>query len=169
VTKDAKDSYGHNIEGAFLLLEAAEVLGMPADVVTLTVATKLVDHALARGWDAQYGGLFNEGLAGGAAEDLQKVWWVQAETLNGVLALEAASSQSGSRYLDLFQKQWAFVRQHVIDSKHGEWRGYSKRDGSSADAQQALASKWKAAYHSGRALMYGSEILARMARRDETL
>jgi cellobiose epimerase len=169
VTKDAKDSYGHNIEGVFLLLEAAEVLGMPADAATLTVAAKLVDHALARGWDTQHGGLFNEGRAGGEAEDLQKVWWVQAETLNGLLALAALSSRPGSRYLEVFQKQWTFVRQHVIASEHGEWRGYLQRDGSSADAQQALASKWKAAYHTGRALMYGSEMLARMARRNETL
>ncbi len=162
ITTGAKDSYGHNIEGAFLLLEAAAVLGMPHDAATSKVATALADHALSHGWDSEHHGLYNEGEAGGHASDLQKVWWVQAESLNGLLAVHAASPRPDPRYFEAFRQQWAFVKEHVIDSERGEWRGYLQADGKSADPKQDLATKWKAAYHSGRSLMYGAELLAQL-------
>ncbi len=45
------DSYGHDIETAYLLLEAEDVLGRGHDPKTEAMARKLVDHALAYGWD----------------------------------------------------------------------------------------------------------------------
>ena len=57
------DSFGHDVETAYLLLEAAEALKEPDDAKTLTVARCLVDHALQWGWDERLGGFYDRGAA----------------------------------------------------------------------------------------------------------
>jgi mannobiose 2-epimerase len=159
------DSYGHNVEGAFLLLEAASVLGMPRDDKTLKVARKLVDRALERGWDEQHGGFYNEGEPKGKAKDFRKVWWVQAEGLNGLLALHELYGAETRRYFDAFTRQWSFIETHVSDSRSGEWWGYLGPKGELSDPKQDKGGKWKACYHNARALMVSVEKLRRLAAR----
>ena len=57
----AHDSFGHDVETAYLLVEAAEALGMPDDARTWQVARRLVDHALDWGWDDEHGGFYDKG------------------------------------------------------------------------------------------------------------
>jgi mannobiose 2-epimerase len=45
------DSYGHDVETAYLMLEAEDTLGIPHDPRTERMSRMLVDHALAYGWD----------------------------------------------------------------------------------------------------------------------
>ena len=59
--KPNDDSYGHDVEVAYLLTEAAEALEIPNDPATWEAAKKLVDHAMQVGWDKTNGGLFNSG------------------------------------------------------------------------------------------------------------
>jgi cellobiose epimerase len=54
-------SFGHDVETAYLLLEASHVLGWKNDTVTLRIAKHMVDQALRYGWDAQAGGFYDEG------------------------------------------------------------------------------------------------------------
>jgi mannobiose 2-epimerase len=44
-------SFGHDVETAFLLLEASHVAGIDNDTATLRIAKKMVDHSIRNGWD----------------------------------------------------------------------------------------------------------------------
>ena len=55
------DSYGHDVETAYLMLETDELLHRTASPATERKAKMLVDHALAYGWDATNGGFFQHG------------------------------------------------------------------------------------------------------------
>jgi len=81
------DSFGHDVETAFLLVEAAAALKRPDDPEIWRVARSLVDHALQYGWDNRLGGFYDHGTAFGSACGKQKIWWTQAEGLNALLLM----------------------------------------------------------------------------------
>lgn len=149
----AHDSFGHDVETAYLLLEAAEVLGIPDDEATARVAKSLVDHALDWGWDAKHGGFYDKGEAfNGQAFDTKKVWWTQAEGLNALLLMDRKHGKKDSRYRDAFLKQWEFIDRHLIDPEHGGWYEETTREGDRiGDGRKAQ--QWKANYHAARAMM----------------
>ena len=64
------------------MIEAEEALGREPSAATLQVARMLVDHALARGFDATRGQLFELGSAYGGAVDRSVQWWAQFEAWN---------------------------------------------------------------------------------------
>jgi mannobiose 2-epimerase len=156
------DSFGHDVETAYLLLEACEALGKPNDQPTLAVARSLVDHALEWGWDDRRGGFYDRGAAFSPAWARDKVWWTQAEGLNALLLMHERFGRPTSRYWDAFVKQWDFIASHQIDQVHGEWHATVLDDGTPKPAPKG--SVWKAAYHNGRALMNVSDRLRQMGR-----
>ncbi|WP_165222492.1 AGE family epimerase/isomerase [Aquisphaera insulae] len=147
------DSYGHDVETAFLLVEAAEVLGEPNDPRTWKVARSLVDHALEGGWDEEHGGFYDKGdVATNRAFDLTKVWWTQAEGLNALLLMDAKYGRETDRYRRAFLMQWSFIRAHMLDPKFDGWFAETEREGD-LRGDGAKASPWKANYHTSRAMM----------------
>ena len=100
------DSYGHDVEAAYLMLEAEEVLGRGKQPATERMARLLVDHALAYGWDQSLGGFFREGTTHGPPEDRRKEWWAQAEGLNALLLMHEKYGQSTDTYFRAFRRQW---------------------------------------------------------------
>jgi mannobiose 2-epimerase len=155
------DSYGHDVETAYLMIEAAEVLGRPHDAQTERMAKMLVDHALAFGWDETYGGFYGEGTTFGRPENTMKDWWVQVEGLNALLLMHEKYGQQNSHYFKAFQQQWNFIKNRQIDSQFGGLYAGVQRNGSPTDYSKAQI--WKAAYHDGRALLNVTERLKRMA------
>ena len=155
------DSYGHDVETAYLMLEAEDVLGVPHDPKTETMARMLVDHALAYGWDKEMGGFYDEGTTFGQAENKRKEWWVEFEGLNAPLLMHEKYGKETPRYFDAFLKQWQFISDHQIDSEfHGVYQEIGP-DGSVEDATKGQI--WKAAYHDGRALLNVSARLRKLA------
>ena len=148
----AHDSFGHDVETTYLLLEAAESLGQGHDNRTLTVARQLTDHALDWGWDQTHGGFYDKGEAFRAAFEHNKVWWTQVEGLNTLLLLHRRFGQSTDRYWQAFRLQWDFIARHQLDPQYGGFFESVTHDGIlHGDGQKS--SPWKAAYHTGRALM----------------
>lgn len=141
-------SYGHDIEGSWLLLEAAQALG---DQELLTeveiVALQMADVTLAEGIDDD-GGVFNEGDAEGIIND-QKDWWPQAEAMVGFI--NAYQLLPDARYRSAALASWRFIDRFIIDHQHGEWFWGVTCDGVPLDLQKS--GPWKGPYHNGRACM----------------
>ncbi len=104
------DSYGHDVETAYLMLEAEDVLGVPHDPKTERMAKMLVDHALAYGWDEKLGGFYEHGTTFGEAEDMRKEWWVEMEGLNALLLMHEKYGRQSDIYFKAFQQQWNFIK-----------------------------------------------------------
>lgn len=149
-------SYGHDVETAYLMLEAAHALGLdPAP--TLAAGKRMVDHALASGWDEQRGGLYNGGYyveADAPPEIINdgKTWWAQAEMLNALLLMADHFPDDDHRYYERFETMWDYVARFLLDAEHGGWY----QGGLDQEPEFKTAPKgsiWKGAYHDGRALM----------------
>jgi mannobiose 2-epimerase len=156
------DSYGHDVETAYLMLEAEDVLGGGHDPKTERMARMLIDHALAFGWDSAAGGLYRHGTTFGRSEDRQKEWWAQFESLNGLLLMHEKYGRESDAYFKAFQQQWRFITRVQIDA---EYHGVYEMVG--PDGAPTVAGKgriWKAAYHDGRALLNVGERLRRLAK-----
>jgi mannobiose 2-epimerase len=158
----AHDSFGHDIETAYLLVEAAEALGMPDDEKTWHMAHRLVDHALDWGWDDEHGGFYYAGEAfAGEAFDKHKDWWTQAEGLNALLLMHRKYGTKTERYGKAFRKEWDFIERHLLDPVHGGWYMETTPEGKLlGDGRKATA--WKASYHTSRAMMNVATLLRAM-------
>jgi len=149
-------SFGHDVETAFLLLEASDALEIENDAKTLKVAKKLVDHALQNGFCEQCGGLYNSGYYFKGEKhltifDKNAEWWAQAEGLNAFLMM-AKIFPDDKNYSEAFYKIWNYISTNLIDPVHGEW--YLNGKNYNPDVVNAPKSTiWKANYHNGRALM----------------
>jgi len=155
----AHDSFGHDVETAYLLVEAAEVLHMPDDEATWKAARSLVDHALDWGWDDRNGGFYDKGDAFAApAYDRTKVWWTQAEGLNALALLDRRFGRETDRYARALAAQWAFIERAMLDPEFGGWFAEAEPDGG-RKGDGAKASPWKADYHTSRALMNVARLL----------
>jgi mannobiose 2-epimerase len=155
------DSYGHDVETAYLMLEAEDVMGVPHDPRTRRMARLLVDHALQFGWDEQSGGFYEEGTTFGQAEHKDKVWWVEMEGLNALLLMHEKYGRETDVYFRAFQKQLDFIEKYQRDS---EFHGFYQRIGE--DGKPLVTDKgqiWKAAYHDGRAMLNVSDRLRQLA------
>ncbi len=150
-------SYGLNVELAWLLLEAVDLLGEDRDDHHAVIAG-LVDHALEYGFDHERGGVAAFGPMTGRVEGagelgparLHKVWWEQAELL---IALTDMYRWTGeSRYLTAFEKLWGWVWKHQIDHDYGDW--YEVVDPETGEPlTMDKGGEFKTAFHVSRALV----------------
>jgi cellobiose epimerase len=160
----SEDSYGHDIETAYLLLEAADALGLAGDAGTERLARRLVDRAISHGMDEARGGFFEAGPPGARADKLEKGWWTQAEGLNALLLMHERHGQETGRYWEAFTRQWAFIDRFVADKKYGDWYSAVTAEGENAHPDWGKGGEWKDPYHQARALMETSERLRRLGK-----
>ncbi len=158
------DSFGHDIEAAYLLVEASTALGKPNDRKTWSASRNLVDHALKVGWDEGNGGFYDHGPVAGPADGMDKVWWTEAEGLNALLLMHEKYGKETPRYWKAFVKQWEFISKRQVDRQNRGWLSSVTREGSLIP-NQPKSDQWKDPYHQGRALLNVSAALSKLARR----
>nr|WP_101807699.1 AGE family epimerase/isomerase [Paenibacillus pasadenensis] len=155
-------SYGHDIEGSWLLCEAAEALGDPELLKqTERAALQMAEATLLEGVDED-GGVFNELHEDGRLDD-SKDWWPQAEAMVGFLNAFQLSGEE--RYVQAAERSWSFIRQHVRDEDGGEWHWQVSRDGR-PDRTQVKIGAWKCPYHNGRACLEALHRLESLTKED---
>lgn len=149
-------SFGHDVETAYLMLEASHVVGIKDNEKTIAMGKKMVDHALENGWDDKVGGFYDEGYYFKNKPGLTiirdtKNWWAQAEGLNTLLIMADQFPDDDHQYFEKFKTMWTYIKTNLIDHEHGEWY----QGGLDKEPQQKTALKghiWKASYHQYRAL-----------------
>jgi mannobiose 2-epimerase len=140
-------SYGHDIEGSWLLVEAAEILGEEKLLQRVRiVAISMAEAVLAEGIDTD-GGIWNEAdLSGLLSKD--KDWWPQAEAVVGFY--NAYQLTGNSKFNEAAQASWTFIDKYMVDHKLGEWYwGVDEKHLPLPDATRVSA--WKCPYHNSRA------------------
>jgi mannobiose 2-epimerase len=157
-----EDSYGHDVETAYLLTEAACALGIPDDPKSWEVGKKLVDHAIAVGWDKVNGGLYNSGDLNGGNYSNYREWWVEAEFLNALLLMHEHFGKDNPIYWNTFIAQWNWINQHGIDHTNTGWWPRVNNDGT--PIHTAKSDSWTECYHQGRAMMNIASRLRALAR-----
>ena len=111
-------SYGHDIETAWLIDRGCKVLDDPELTQKMYAITR---DLTAQIYKVAFDGhsLANECDRG--VVNVHRVWWVQAETVIGFLNGYEKEPEK-TEYLEAAEKEWAFIRDHVIDKRPGsEW------------------------------------------------
>jgi mannobiose 2-epimerase len=149
-------SFGHDIETAFLLLDASRVLGYYQYKQTKKVAKWMVDQTLRYGWDKENGGLFDEGnYMHGAATPVvtksTKSWWPQAECMNCLLIMADLFPNDEINYERYYRSTWQYIKTYLLDYNYGDWY-QGGLDKEPQQKERPKASIWKGTYHTFRAL-----------------
>lgn len=152
------DSYGHDVEAAFLILEAAGLTDDPDPLATADLARRVVDHAINVALDPVDGSMFSEGDAFGHIYDRRKIWWVQAEALNAFAVLHNLFGHQTDHYAEAILNLWDFVQNHQLD--HQDKGFHAELDHHNNPLPRPKLDPWTEGYHQTRALINLHHLLA---------
>ena len=140
-------SYGHDIEAAWLLHEAALTIEDEDWIdTTRDICLKIADRTI-DGLDED-GGLWYERESGHLVRE--KHWWPQAEAMVGFL--RAWTISGDPRWLALSAGVWEFVKKYLRDPQGKEWY-WGVDAGHRPMSGQDKAGFWKCPYHNSRACL----------------
>ena len=150
-------SYGHDIEAAWLVLEAAETISNDFLINKVKNISVKMAGAAREGLDED-GGLWYE--YDNAKQQLvkEKHWWVQAEAMVGFFNAWQLTGDE-TYFFDSFNN-WQFVKRLILNNDKGEWFWGITEDNSLMQGQDKVGI-WKCPYHNSRACI---EIIKRIKR-----
>jgi len=149
--------YGQILRAANHLLSASQSLYGQLDLVTGRIVKSMLDTTLRVAWDREKGGFHLAGSSFGPMylEDVvffarDKVWWPQAEGLKVLLAM--ARLYPDADYASYFARLWNYVKNYVIDARHGGWLP-AGLDTNPDASRRPKATAWKDSSHEIEALL----------------
>ncbi|MGN0405815.1 MAG: AGE family epimerase/isomerase [Bariatricus sp.] len=139
-------SYGHDIETAWLVDRAVEVIGNPEYEKKMAPITRdLTAQIYKTAFDGH--SLSNECEKG--VVDTDRVWWVQAEAIVGFLN-GYQKDPSKTEYLQAAKDIWEYIKEYVIDKReNSEWFWLLDKEGKPYE-DKPIVDEWKCPYHNGR-------------------
>jgi len=149
-------SFGHDVETAYLLMEAADALKLE-DERTPVICKKMVDNAMIYGWDDETAGVYDAGYFYKGEEEVTilrdtKNWWAQFETLNTLLIMSELYPDDPLEYGNKFIDQWEFIKKYMVDWEYGDvYPGSVDKEPEAREAKKSQI--WKGNYHTARSLM----------------
>ena len=151
-------SYGHDIEASWLIWEAACELGNKKLMKGVRpIVLKIAEVSLDEGFDESTGG-FENTMGEDKKRDTVRIWWNQAEALNGFY--NAWQMTGDERFGAAVEKVWSWIRDYQRDKENGEWFWAVKKNGKSI-SKELKGGNWKTVYHNSRCCM---ELLRRSGR-----
>lgn len=154
-SKSEHVSFGHDIEGSWLLCEAAEILGdRELKKKVELFAVKMVNATIAEGFSEQHTIYSERDGKGQLCESIE--WWQQIEAIVGFI--NAYQITKDERFLDWSLKCWRVIENKIVDRINGEWF-FGILPNGQPDHSKYKVSEWKGPYHNARACM---EILNRL-------
>jgi mannobiose 2-epimerase len=142
------DSYGHDIEASWLIVEAARLLKDPELTGHVEKLSQKIADAAAEGL-MKDGSLLTEKDRSTGHLKTVRSWWEQAETIVGYL--NAFELTGDEKYLDRSVKCWNYTKQHFVDKKNGGWYSLVLETGEPSRSDKA--NYWTCPYHNGRMCM----------------
>ena len=143
-------SYGHDIEASWLLWEAAcELKDEELKSEIKETVIKVAETALNEGFDHENGCMENflRSEPEGKVRDRTRVWWNQAEAMNGFY--NAWEMTGETKYSDACHAEWNWILNHQTDRTNGEWWNEVDVNGNPVLTEDK-GGNWKTSYHNGR-------------------
>ena len=138
-------SYGHDIEGSWLVWDAVETFIRPdGREPWRQMCLGLAESATERAFTDH--GLHYEAVDG--IVNTTRAWWPQAEAM---LGFEFGWRMTKDPvWAERMKAQWAYIRGTVVDPREGsEWFNELREDGSLIE-DKPMVDEWKCPYHNGR-------------------
>jgi len=154
-------SYGHNVEFAWLLLHALEIMGKDWKAYS-EIIEKQLDHALHNGIDWEFGGVYVEGPHKGGVYDREKEFWQQAEVMIGML--DGCLYLDKEKYWPAYENVHRFVFDKMIHHQVGEWLPLLTRKGEPIWSH--MSHSWKVNYHTVRCMIQCIQRLDRLSQKN---
>ncbi len=139
-------SYGHDIEAAWLVDRACDVLDNAEVTQKMRPITAVLeDEIISAAYENE--SLNNECCCGEV--DKWRVWWVQCEAIIGFFNAWQKRPDRDD-FLGAAQSIWNFTKKYVSDDRDGgEWH-YQVDVSGTPDMGKDVAGEWKCPYHNGR-------------------
>ena len=143
-------SFGHDVELAFLMVDAMVTLGQnPLNSPFIKKIKNMVDFTFTHAGYRSDGGLYYAGTYSDGSITItenQLTWWTQAEGL-GALCMMRMLVPGDPFYSDTMSLTWHFIENQIIDQSENGW---VRKAG---DWSATKAFEWHSNYHNSRALM----------------
>jgi mannobiose 2-epimerase len=151
-------SFGHDIEGSWLLYEAAKTINNKSLINKVTeVSISIAENILKNAIDND-GGLFNE-IKNKRVVDTDKHWWPQAEAIVGFL--NAFEISANEKFAEAAFNVWNFINKYIIDKTKGEWFFRVNKEGLVYKNEDKVG-LWKCPYHNSRCCIEAVERIGRL-------
>ena len=142
--KSTAISYGHDIEAAWLLYEAAQVLNYEGAMQQVSAICLKIADAASEGLQDDGSMIYEKN---NNHIDTDRHWWVQAESIVGYMYAYKISKDE--RYKQYAEQLWIYIQNNITDRIYGEWI-WSRNDEGEINRNEDKAGFWKCPYHNSR-------------------